>query len=423
MFKFLNRIFGKSHAVEMVDAGYEKEREVATDGPRKDRLTLAKSSKTNQEILYYLAENDPDVSVRKAVALNTMTPVHASSVLVADDSADVRLALAERLFILLPDLDEKKQSRVYAYVVQALATLALDEVLKIRKALSSTLKDHAYTPPSVAGQLARDIERDVSEPILRFCVALPDEDLIDILQNYSADWVVEAIAGRETVSEPVSGAVIKTNVPSAGKILLENKGALISMDTLEEIVQKAKDFPEWQKPIALRKGLPKVLALKLIEYADHYVRDLLSMRDDFDDEIKEEISTVFRRRMDFAGDTARLDGESVKDCILRLDKEGRLDDKALSDALAMRDNDLAIKAIGHMSGVDDKTVAKIIKFGAAKPIVALCWKAGLSMRTALQIQKELGHIQPKDLMYPRNGIDYPLTEGELIWQLEFIGVK
>ncbi len=41
------------------------------------------------------------------------------------------------------------------------------ELLKIRKALASTLKDHAYTPPKVAGQLARDVEREVSESTVR----------------------------------------------------------------------------------------------------------------------------------------------------------------------------------------------------------------------------------------------------------------
>jgi hypothetical protein len=45
------------------------------------------------------------------------------------------------------------------------------------------------------------------------------------------------------------------------------------------------------------------------------------------------------------------------------------------------------------------------------------------MRFALRLQKELGHIQPKDLIYPRDGTDYPLTRDEMLWQLEFLGIK
>ena len=42
----------------------------------------------------------------------------------------------------------------------------------------------------LAGLLARDVERDVSEPILRFCAALSDRDLLDILKSHPASWVV-----------------------------------------------------------------------------------------------------------------------------------------------------------------------------------------------------------------------------------------
>ena len=179
-------------------SGEGSEKDIARSGSPKKRLTLARDSQTSKEILYYLAENDPDPKVRRAVAENAAMPVQVSPVLATDRDQDVRLALAGRLVDLLPGMSQDKQSQLYAYVVQALGTLALDEVLKIRVALSSTLKDHAHTPPKIAGQLARDVEREVSEPILRFCAALSDDDLIGILKSHPASWVVQAIAGRRS---------------------------------------------------------------------------------------------------------------------------------------------------------------------------------------------------------------------------------
>ncbi len=41
------------------------------------------------------------------------------------------------------------------------------------------------------------------------------------------------------------------------------------------------------------------------------------------------------------------------------------------------------------------------------------------MRTALEIQIRLAKIQPRDLLYPKNGDEYPLSEGDLKWQVEF----
>ena len=131
---------------------YEEQRDALQSANVQERLEMAKNTSTNKEILYYLAEKDPEPSVRKAVLTNKSLPVQASTVLAKDVDQDVRLMLAGRLVDLLPEASKDEQSQLYAFVVQSLGTLALDEVLKIRVALSSTLKDHAHTPPKIAGQ-------------------------------------------------------------------------------------------------------------------------------------------------------------------------------------------------------------------------------------------------------------------------------
>lgn len=406
--------------VRGADTGNEQD--IARSGSPKKRLTLARDSQTSKEILYYLAENDPDPKIRKAVAENAATPVQVTPVLASDADTDVRLALAGRLVDLLPDISEDKQSQLYAFVVQALGTLALDEVLKIRVALSSTLKDHAHTPPKVAGQLARDVERDVSEPILRFCAALSDEDLIDILKGHPAGWVIEAVAGRDTVSVDVSDAVIDTEDISGGAALLENEGAAISESLLHYIVQKARSFPEWQKPIAGRKALPVSVVKELAEFVDASVREILEAREDYDDQTTEEIAAIFRRRIEYASEESD-ETETIEQRLRRKIKAGELNEDSISDAMAMRDNEFVFGGLAYLAKTDMSTIEKIFDTRAAKSIVALCWHAGLSMRFALQLQKDIAHVKPKDILYPKDGEDYPLTEEQLIWQLEFLGLK
>ncbi len=399
---------------------YVEQREALQSADVKERLTLAKSTKTNKEILYYLAEKDPESIVRKAVAENEAMPVHVSPVLAGDADEDVRMALAKRLFALLPDVSQDKQSQIYAFVVQALGTLALDEVLKIRKALSSTLKDHAHTPPKIAGQLARDVEQEVSEPVLRFCAALSDEDLLDILKSHPDSWVVEAIAGREVVSEDVSEAVIETKDAHGGAELITNEGAQVSMSLLQTIVQIAKTLPEWQKPIAIRKSLPVSIAKELAEFVDASVRELLYTRGDFDENTTEEIAAVFRRRVDFADEQEK---EDPRQRLKRLIAEGGLSEETVSDALAMRDREFVAAAIAHMGKTTPEKVKSILDMQAAKPIVSLAWHAGLSMRMALQLQKEAAQVSPKEILYPKGGTDFPMEEEDMIWQLEFLGLR
>ena len=390
------------------------------------RMALARSLRTHQEILYYMAEHDPDPMIRQVVAQNLATPIQASGVISSDANEDVRLALAERLVKLLPDLSREDYSQLYAVAVQALNTLARDEVIKIRSALSSALRDHAYAPPSVVAQLARDVERQVAEPIIRFCAALEDKVLLDILRETPEKWILEAIASRKKVSHDISAAVISHNDASSGRTLIYNPGADMGLDLLRDIVERARFMPEWQEPLAIRKGLPPEVSKILAGYAQESVRHILAQRGGFNKRMTDEVSKVVKRRLSHAveSETSKdRNHEKPYDRAVRLARAGTLDEKIISDALALHEEEFVIAALACLAGASIPVVKHILSLKAAKPIVTLSWRAGLSMRMALQLQKEMGRVPFKELIYPRDGTDYPLSLDELNWQLNFLGLK
>ncbi len=387
---------------------YDAQKKRAQTGGISDRLTLASSTKTHPEILYYLAEHDEDPAVRRAVVHNMATPIQASSVLVRDPETDIRFALAERLVGLWPDIGEQAHSQIYAFAVQSLGVLALDEVLKIRVALSTSLKDFASAPPKVVAALARDVERQVSEPVLRYCVALPDEDLIDILKTHPEPWVAETIAGRSNVNSCVSGAIIEHKNKEAGLVLLDNEGADLSEPVLSHIVALAKKIPEWQHAVALRKELPPYLAKDLATFVKHSIRDVLVERSDFDRETIQDISKAFQRRMDMA---------ECKEERASLDPNERI-----CDAIAVRDKSFILETLAEATALPIEKIDEILSLKSPKSIVALCWKGNLSMRTALALQKDFLKLSAKELIYPRGGTDYSLSEEDIQWQLEFLGI-
>ncbi len=405
---------------------YGREKEIALLGSASKRLSLARKASTHKEILFYLAEHDPDPKIRRAVAKNKSTPLHASAMLAIDVNEDVRLELAGRLVKLLPDLSTDKQSQLYAYAVQALGTLALDEVLKIRKALSSTLKDHAHAPPKVAAQLARDLEREVSEPILRFCTALSDKDLIKVLAEHPAMWASEAVAVRSKISAPVSRAVIDLGHSKAGVLLLGNKGADVTTALLQVIIDRAKEFPEWHEPLVTHRHLPPKMARQLSRYVDARIRKLLVDKGAYDLQTTEIVTDATRRRIhieeeinssqsvDKSGNAARR--------VNKLLKEGRLNEEVISDFLAMRDVEFIIAALTCLTGGRRSDIARAFSMRTPKLICAVCWKAGLSMRFALRVQQEIGYVAAKDLIYPRGGTDYPFKPEDMAWQLKFLGL-
>lgn len=419
MFAFLDKFFSTKQRILLV----KEEKAVAGHGNEKQRYDLAFRESTSQDILLELAESDPSPKVRKAVAQNPSTPIQAAPILAKDHSDDVRYYLAKRLVKVLPTLEDEQYSQLYAYAVQALSTLALDEVLKVRKALSETLKDYARTPPEIALTLAKDLEREVSEPILRFCTALNDDALVNILQTHPAHWAANAVAQRNKLSSRVARAIIDNGNPTAGKYLIKNQGADIPEELLDIIIDRAREFPEWHKPIAIRQPLPPLMARKLAAFVDKSVRKVLMERSDLDDETINDVAEIIQRRIQYEDDFKK---EAKKvDAVERAKKlydTGGLDETLLSDAAAMRDRKFVIASMALLLKTNIPTVEKVFDVKAPKAICALCWKAGLSMRFALQVQQAFANIPPAQLIYPRGGLDYPMSKEDMQWQLDVIGI-
>jgi uncharacterized protein (DUF2336 family) len=417
-FSFLKDLFGGKTAPD--DAAYAAQKRRLESGDAAALKALAEDKNTHPEILYYLAKTG-DAGLRQAVAVNPATPVQAATLLATDQNQDVRLVLAQRLVALLPDLSPERHSQLYAYAVQALGMLAQDEVFKVRKALTTTLRDYAKAPPPVVSRLARDVEREIAEPILRFCIALADEDMLEILKGHPESWAVQAIAARPKVSEAVSDAVVDTGDVPGTAVLLGNAGARLSPAALQIIVARARNYPEWHKPIALRAELSVDLARELAGFVNRSILDVLKKRSNFDAATRQGIISMVQRRIEYQREGGA--SETPEEKVERYAKAERLTPDVLLDALSWQELDFVVIALSRLARIPVPTVRTMLTSGAAKPIVALCWKAGLNPRFCVEMQRLGGKLQPRDLLYPKGGRDYPLTPDEIRWQLEFFGVK
>ena len=390
-------------------------------GPKKDRKAEALRRRP-------LADDDTpkhaqitDAAARKKVVMNTGTPLAQAAAMADDPDVDVRLALAARLVDLLPDLSPDKHAELYAYAVQALSALAQDEVMLVRRALSTALKDYAKAPPSVVSRLARDVEREVAEPILRFCVALDDSELIDILSGHPEAWVIAAIAGRPMLSEQITTAVFETNDAPGTEVMIGNANAQMLPATLEGIVERARQFPAWHRSLALRPDITIDIARQLAGFVSDTVLEVLKERSDFDAPTRRGIAAVVERRVSYMAGSGTSATPQQK--LLKYVSEGKLTPDVIQDALAWQEKEFVILALCYLASAGPEVVRKILASGSAKAIVALCWKAKLPPRLSLDIQRLAGKIQPRDLLYPKGGTDYPLPPQELARQLEFFGIR
>jgi uncharacterized protein (DUF2336 family) len=105
--------------------------------------------------------------------------------------------------------------------------------------------------------------------------------------------------------------------------------------------------------------------------------------------------------------------------VARLKKAGKLNSEVVGDAVLSGQRDFVRHALAAMAGVGLDYVDRVLQGHSAKGITALAWKAGCSMRVALQLQTNMGGIPPNKALHARDGSDFPLSPEEMEWQLDF----
>lgn len=398
--------------------GYDEAKKLASDKDVKVRLKLAKRKDLVPEILYFLAK-DPAPEVRRAIAKNAATP-HQADLLLSDDSDDVvRYNLAEKIAQLIPGLNAEELDKVHEFTHHVIERLARDQATRVRRVLSETLKDIANAPPEVIRRLARDVELVVCAPVLEHSPVLTDEELLEIITSGPVFGALSMIAKRKDLSEDLSDAIYFSEDVDAISILLSNKSTQIREETLDRIVEQARDIEPWHKPLAERPKLSRKAVLRLVEYVAESLLDTLALRADLGDNAAEAVREEFTRRMEAAERSRERDegGPPGARAKMLFDR-GELDDKAVHEASQSGDGEFVETALVLMSGLNKATVGKIIDIASAKGIVSLCWKAELTMATAMLIQKRIAKVSPREVQGSADGA-YPFTDEEMSWQLEF----
>lgn len=405
-------------AVQDDGLSYEESKRLARDENPVIRANLAERDDIRPEILYYLAEDD-SAEVRRKIAANHKTPRQADLILANDDDDTVRQHLASKITTLLPELDADAQVQAQQYLIEMLETLAKDQVTRVRQILAETLKDLASAPPHVIHRLVRDADDVVACPVLEFSPLLSDQELLDIIHSGCVSGRLTAISRRSGVGEQVTDAIVASNDEGAISALLANGGAQICEETLDHLVDAAVEVTAWHEPLVARPQLPNAAARKLAGFVATSLLDILSARDDLDQETARKVASEVRRRIDDDGNAESGQEETAEQFAQRLFQNDELNTELLTRALNGGDRDLVRHGLALRAGLPVSLVDHILSAHSAKGVTALAWKAGCPMRFASQLQIRLGGIAPSQVINPRNGLDYPLSAEEMDWQLDF----
>jgi uncharacterized protein (DUF2336 family) len=394
---------------------YEKARDIAQSADPRVRASLAARADAQPEVLYFLA-GDESITVRRAIAANPATPVHADALLARDADDEVRGELARKIGRLLPNMGDEKTGRLRDLALSTMQSLAQDQVAQVRAILAEELKLRADAPREIVLRLANDLADMVAAPILEYSPLLSDADLVEIIAKGQLEERLSAIARRQNVSESVSDAIVATMDVSGVATLLANPSAQIREETLDAIVDSAAGIPNWHKPLVFRNELSLRAVRRIASFVAASLIDQLAQRHDLPDELRGELRQAVSRRV--ASEPAEEDAPEVR--AQRLHAAGRLDDEAVVEALDRGDREFAIHALSLLSGMALDLVRRAVTTRSAKAIVSLSWRSGLTMRTAIKLQTKLAYLAAGSLLNARYGTDYPLSEDDMDSQLAIL---
>ncbi len=411
---------------------YEDAKAIAHDGNDSAREALANRDDIAPELLYYLAE-DKLAAVRRAVAANPATPMHADLLLARDGDAGVRTALAGKIAEWAARGGPQESERLRDMANEALMLLAKDQIVRVRQILSEALQEVAHAPPDVIRRLAWDVESIVATPILKFSPVLNDSDLIEIIIARPSSGAVSAVSGRDGVSGDVSDAIVESNDIEAIALLLANESAQIREETLDRVIADAADIDLLHMPLAMRPKLPSKAAVKIARVVADDALKRMQARNDLPDEVTSAVRDVVLERLGHSvallpelcanggTDAAGMhpDDKEIFDRAASEWAAGSLDEGALLRELAHGDMEFAKAIIAVMADVPYRVVEWVRETQSVKGSIALSWRAGLSAKTAEVVQEKLAGVDPSRIKRAR-GSAYPMSDNEMIEQIETI---
>lgn len=398
---------------------YAKAKKIAATGDVEARRDLATHDDLEPELLYYFAtDNSPEV--RREVAANEGSPLQADVILSRDADLDVRSQLARKIGRMIPTLTDEENDRLTEMAMEVLEILAHDEFAQVRAIIAEEIKLLTNVPKELVMDLARDIEEIVAAPILEYSPLLSDHELMQIIAGGVQGGALAAVAKRQGVSGQIAEAVVATKDEPAVKALLENQTSVISDKTLDSVGLAAPDKPDWHRPLVERANLSLKTIRRIATFVNAALVERLIARNSLATEIEEDLRQNVRERIE-RGELENTEParEPADERAKKLHDAGRLDEEAIEVAIDGNDVAFVRHALQFMTGLPPDTVSKMLKSNSGKAVVALAWKAGLSMSMAESVQRRVARIQPKSMLTDPGTGDYPMSEQDMDWYLSY----
>jgi len=165
------------------------------------------------------------------------------------------------------------------------------------------------------------------------------------------------------------------------------------------------------------------MATQLGRYTDARIRKMLQDKAGYDVGEVDSVIDATRRRIKLQENLENRTLKDLKRHIKDLDGRGELNEELIADYFSIGDTGFLYEALAYKLKTNEAKIRKAIGMKKAEVICAVCWKAKLSARFAYRLQQELAGVKKSELLVPKGGEDYPLSEKDMKWHLKFLEIE
>jgi uncharacterized protein (DUF2336 family) len=314
--------------------------------------------------------------------------------LLADPSPDTRADMASKVAreFRRGSLTEDER-RIAEEIVRAMAR---DAAIRVRQALAEHLKESKSLPADVARLLAADADA-VALPVLQYSSVLTDEDLISFVKGANSERLT-AIARRQTLSEPVSDAVVRADDPNAITALVGNEGASIAEPSLQTVLARHGAKPGVGETLARRSKLPISILEGLVSAASDRLREALIARHDLPERLASTLVFQARERATVGLVSPQSPVGDALELVAHLKKAGRLTPSIILRALCLGDLTMVEAAFATLARIPVHNARLMIHDAGPLGFKSLYDHVGMprSLFRAFRIALEVARDTPLD---------------------------
>ena len=251
-----------------------------------------------------------------------------------------------------------------------------DAAVRVRAALSDSLKDNPEIPHDIALKLAHDVG-EVALPMIEFSAVLDDGDLSELVASQGADYQV-AVAKRAVVSETVSEALAATRNEKVVATLVANEGAKISEGTMNKVLDEFGDKEAVNQPLALRHELPLTVAERLVTLVSDNIRTHILTHHELSANSAADLVLQAREKATVSLLDREDEATDVVALVKQLHENHRLSQTLLMRALCMGDMAFFEAGMAQLAGIPVLNAYKLIHDKGDLGLKALFDRCGFS---------------------------------------------